>query len=105
LATSFGLLLLGAGGDLLWAGALATVLLRAIIQPLPGPVVAAENPGAGRVPALARQATWRDIGAGAGPLLAGFLLPVAPALLIYGGAAALLAAASLGIRRPHGGGD
>jgi hypothetical protein len=101
LATAAGLLLLGAGGVLLWAGALATVLLRAVIQPLPGPVVAAENPGSARVPALARQATWRDIGAGAGPLLAGILLPVAPAMLIYGGAAALLTAASLGIRRPR----
>ena len=104
LATAGGLLLLGVGGVLLWAGALATVLLRAVIQPLPGPVVAAENPGAERVPALARQATWRDIGAGAGPLLAGLLLPVAPALLIYGGGAALLAVASLGIRRPGRGG-
>jgi predicted MFS family arabinose efflux permease len=103
LATACGLLMLGVGGVLLWAGALGTVLLRAIIQPLPGPVVAAENPGAARVPALARQATWRDIGAGAGPLLAGFLLPVAPALLIYGGAAAMLAVASLAIRRPHRG--
>ncbi|MFH5925011.1 MFS transporter [Roseomonas xinghualingensis] len=101
LATACGLLLLAAGGVLLWAGALATVLLRAIIQPLPGPVVAAENPGPGRVPALAQQATWRDIGAGAGPLLAGILLPIAPALLIYGGGAAMLAVASLGIRRPR----
>jgi hypothetical protein len=100
LATAGGLLLLATGGVLLWAGALATVLLRAVIQPLPGPVVAAENPGAARVPALARQSTWRDIGAGVGPLLAGILLPIAPALLIYGGGAALLAAASLGIRRP-----
>jgi hypothetical protein len=99
LGTSFGLLLLGVGGVLLWAGALITVLLRALIQPLPGPVVAADNPGAARVPALARQATWRDIGAGTGPLLAGILLPIAPPLLIYGGAAAMLAAASLVIRR------
>jgi len=100
LASALGLLMLGLGGALLWLGAFATVLLRAVIQPLPGPVVAAENPGPARVPALARQATWRDIGAGAGPLIAGLLLPLAPALLIYGGAAALLAAASLAVRRP-----
>ncbi|WP_043830129.1 hypothetical protein [Muricoccus aerilatus] len=95
------LLMLGGGGALLWLGALSTVLLRAVVQPLPGPIVAAENPGGARVPALARQATWRDIGAGAGPLLAGLLFPVLPALAIYGGAAALLTVASLAVRRPR----
>ncbi|MBI0536108.1 MFS transporter [Roseomonas sp. KE2513] len=101
LSSAAGLLMLGLGGALLWAGALSTVLLRAVVQPLPGPLVAAENPGGARVPALARQATWRDIGAGTGPLLAGPLFPVLPALAIYGGAAALLAAASLAVRRPR----
>lgn len=99
LGSAGGLLMLGLGGALLWAGALGTVLLRAVVQPLAGPIVAAENPGGARVPALARQATWRDIGAGAGPLLAGILFPLLPALLVYGGAAAMLAAASLAVRR------
>ena len=70
-------------------------MLRALIQPLPAPVVAEAYPGAGRVPALARQATWRDIGAGAGPLAAGLLFPIAPAGAIYLGAAVLLAGSSL----------
>ncbi|MBE9606914.1 MFS transporter [Acetobacteraceae bacterium H6797] len=103
LAASAGLLLLGTGGAWLWAGALGTVLSRALLQPLPGPVVAAESPGEARVPALARQATWRDIGAGLGPLAAGMLLPVAPALLLYGGAGLLLAGVSLAVARPSKG--
>ena len=47
--------------------------------------------------ALARLATWRDLGAGAGPLLAGMLLPVLPAPMLYGGAAVCLGAAALGL--------
>ena len=58
-------------------------------------VVAEAFPGAERVPALARQATWRDIGAGTGPLAAGVLFPVASTLSIYAGAGLLLASATL----------
>lgn len=98
-STAAGLAVIGAG--LLWFGAVLVVLLRGLIQPLPAPVVAAENPGADRVPALARLATWRDLGAGAGPLLAGALLPLLPHWQSYGGAALLLAvsAAAVGVRR------
>jgi MFS family permease len=95
LACSASLLLLGTGGLILWLGVIATVMLRALIQPLPAPVVAEAYPGPGRVPALARQATWRDIGAGAGPLAAGLLFPIAPAAAIYLAGAALLAGSSL----------
>ncbi len=97
-ATAVGLLLIGAG--FLWTGAVLTVLLRGLLQPLPPPVVAAANPGPLRVPALARFATWRDLGAGAGPLLAGALLPVLPPLVLYGGAALLLAAMALALAAP-----
>jgi hypothetical protein len=96
-----GLMVIGAGA--LWVGALVVVLLRGLIQPIPGPVVAIENPGRDRVPALARLATWRDLGAGAGPLRAGTLLPLVAHSLHYGGAAALLAASAAAIgasRRP-----
>ena len=62
-------------------------------------MVAEAFPGPARVPALARQATWRDIGAGTGPLVAGFLFPVLPALLIYAGAAGLLAGSALLVYR------
>jgi MFS family permease len=99
LACAAALAVLGTSGILLWLAVLATVILRALMQPLPAPVVAEAYPGAARVPALARQATWRDIGAGAGPLAAGFLFPVAPAAAIYIGAAAMLAAASLWLAR------
>ncbi|SDC69941.1 MFS transporter [Belnapia rosea] len=75
---------IGLGGPGLWIGALSVVLLRGLLQPLPAPAVAALNPGADRVPALARLATWRDLGAGAGPLAAGLLLPVLPPTLVYG---------------------
>ena len=44
------------------------VLVRGLIQPLPAPIAAADNPGPARVPALAKMATWRDLGAGAGPV-------------------------------------
>ena len=98
-ASAAGLAVIGAG--LLWSGAVLVVMLRGLIQPLPAPVVAMENPGRDRVPALARLATWRDLGAGAGPLLAGALLPILPHSLLYGGAAFLLAisAAGVGTRR------
>lgn len=83
------------GFGMLWLGAAVVVLLRGLIQPLPAPAAAAAHPGAGRVPALARLATWRDLGAGAGPLVAGLLLPLLPFSLLYGGMAALLAASAL----------
>jgi hypothetical protein len=98
-ASAAGLAVIGAG--LLWSGAVLVVMLRGLIQPLPAPVVAMDNPGRDRVPALARLATWRDLGAGAGPLLAGALLPMLPHSLLYSGAAFLLAisAAAVGTRR------
>lgn len=99
LACSAGLALLGTGGVLLWLGVLVTVVLRAVIQSLPPLVIAEAFPGPDRVPALARQATWRDIGSGAGPFLAGILLPVVPALVLYGGGALMLAAASVAVAR------
>jgi hypothetical protein len=98
-STAAGLVVIGAGA--LWLGALLVVTLRGLIQPLPAPLVALDNPGRDRVPALARLATWRDLGAGAGPLLAGALLPLLPHPLLYGGAAVLLAgsAIAVGLRR------
>lgn len=99
LACSVALCLLGTGGLVLWAAVLATVVLRALMQPLPAPVIAEACPGPARVPALATQATWRDIGAGVGPLVAGVVFPIAPALAIYLGAGAMLAAASLLLAR------
>ena len=76
----------------LWAGVLAVVVLRGMLQPLPAPVAAAASPGSARVATIARMATWRDLGAGAGPLFAGIVLPFAPRGLYL--AAALVLAAS-----------
>lgn len=95
LTTAAGLAIIGAGA--LWIGAVLVVILRGLIQPIPAPVVAIENPGRDRVPALARLATWRDLGAGAGPLLAGALLPVLPHGLLYGGAAVLLGISAIAV--------
>lgn len=95
LGASAGLVMLAADGWLLWLGVLATITLRALTQPLTAPMVAEANPGAERVRALARQATWRDIGAGTGPLAAGVLIPLLTPLALYGGAAIMLAATSL----------
>ncbi|MEM6499799.1 MAG: MFS transporter, partial [Pseudomonadota bacterium] len=84
---------------LLWVGAVSVIVLRALLQPLPGPVVAEAFPGSARVSALARQATWRDIGAGTGPLAAGLLFPIFPAFGIYTGAALMLGASSLWVMK------
>jgi MFS family permease len=94
-ATALGLGVIGLGA--LWVGAVLVVVLRGLIQPIAAPVVALENPGRLRVPALARLATWRDLGAGAGPLLAGALLPLVAQEILYGAAAALLAVSALAI--------
>ncbi len=95
LGAAGGLALLGANGAILWLGVLVTIVLRALMQPLPGPLVAETFPRQDeRVAALASQATWRDIGAGAGPLIAGIVLPLAAPALIYGAAAGLLAGTS-----------
>ncbi len=101
LGSAAGLAAIGFGA--LWPGALAVVLLRGLLQPLPAPVAAAAAPAAGRVAALARLATWRDLGAGLGPLAAGVLLPVLPPALLYGAAALALAAASLALRQTPAG--
>jgi hypothetical protein len=77
-------------------GIIAIVLLRGMLQPLPAPILAAAVPGPARVPAIAGMATWRDLGAGAGPLIAGIVLPLAP-LALYAGAALALAAATLAL--------
>ncbi len=45
ISTAVGLALIGLGG--LWSGALLVVCLRGLIQPIPGPVVAHENPACG----------------------------------------------------------
>ncbi|CAN5312489.1 hypothetical protein BH10PSE18_BH10PSE18_47010 [soil metagenome] len=88
------LALLGFGAGLLWLCAGLIVVLRALQLPLMPPIVAHRTPGPGRVQALASRAVWRDIGAGAGPILAGLLLPIASSLWIYGVSAAVLALAA-----------
>lgn len=90
-ATALSMVFLGAQGLMVWGAILVTVILRALLQPLPAPVVALAYPGPHRVQALARQATWRDIGAGAGPLAAGLLFPLLPAVAVFAGAGGLLA--------------
>jgi MFS family permease len=97
LASAAGLAVIGFGG--LWVGSLAVVGLRGLLQPLPAPVAASRAAPEDRVAALARMATWRDIGAGVGPLAAGILLPIVPAAALYGVAAAVLVAASLAALR------
>ncbi len=95
--------LVGFGAGLLWPCAAAIVVLRALQLPLLPPIVAKRSPGAQRVQALAARAVWRDIGAGAGPLAAGLLLPVMPSVWLYGLAAVLLALAGLACGRvPRG---
>lgn len=91
--------LAGFGAGWLWACAGLIVVLRALQLPLLAPIVAHRTPGPGRVQALAARSVWRDIGAGTGPVLAGLLLPVAPPLLVYGVAGALLGGAAMACAR------
>lgn len=97
LASAAGLAVIGLGA--LWMGAVGVMVLRGLMQPLPSVVAAQASPGPGRVAALARMATWRDIGAATGPLLAGVLLPIVATAPLYAGAALLLAGATLALRR------
>jgi len=99
LMTAIALVFLAGSGFWLWFGAVGTIVLRAISGPLSAPVAAEIYPGAQRVPALARQATWRDIGAGTGPLAAGLIIPMLSPMTIYGGAALVLGAATLWLLR------
>jgi len=89
------LMLIGFGAGWLWSCAAAIVVLRALQLPLVAPLVTAQSPGPERVQALAANSVWRDIGAGAGPLLAGALLPVLPSIWLYGIPAVLLAVAAV----------
>jgi MFS transporter, DHA1 family, inner membrane transport protein len=87
--------LLGFGLGWLWPSALAILILRALMLPLPPPLVARRTPGAGRIQALATRSVWRDMGAGIGPVLAGMLLSRVPSAWLYGIAALLLTLAAL----------
>ncbi|MBJ2154195.1 MFS transporter [Variovorax sp. IB41] len=96
--------LVGFGLGWLWSCAALIVVLRALQLPLLSPIVARRTPGPERVQALAARSVWRDIGAGAGPLIAGLLLPVASPPWIYGIAAVLLAIMAIACGRnpsPH----
>ncbi|WP_202988039.1 MFS transporter, partial [Pseudomonas typographi] len=93
--------LIGFGAGWLWSCAAAIVVLRALQLPLLAPIVAHRTPGPERVHALASRSVWRDIGAGAGPLLAGVLLPVLSPFWLFSVPALLLAAAAIACgRRP-----
>ncbi|WP_411389006.1 MFS transporter [Pseudomonas sp. MPB23] len=76
-------------------GAAAVLVLRALQLPLVTTLVAERNPGVMRVSALASNAVWRDIGAGLGPLLAGLLLPIASAPLVFGLAGTAIAVSAI----------
>jgi MFS transporter, DHA1 family, inner membrane transport protein len=89
------IVLVGFGAGWIWSCAAAIVILRALQLPLLSPIVALRTPGPERIQALATRSVWRDIGAGTGPVIAGFLLPIVSPLWIYGVSAGLLAVAAL----------
>jgi MFS transporter, DHA1 family, inner membrane transport protein len=80
----------------LWTSALAIMILRALLLPLPAPLVALHTSGAGRIQALATRSVWRDVGAGIGPVLASLLLPVVPPVWLYLASAILFSIATVG---------
>src|SRR5260363_7819 len=83
--------MLGIGLEWLWISAVAVVILRSLVIPMVSLIVAMQNPGPARVEALAACTVWRDLGAGIGPMLAGALLPIGSNLILYTGAAAMIA--------------
>src|SRR5260364_283186 len=83
--------MLGIGLEWLWISAVAVGLLTELVIPMVSPIVAMQNPGPARVEALAACTVWRDLGAGIGPMLAGALLPIGSNLILYTGAAAMIA--------------
>lgn len=87
--------LVGFGAGWVWTCAAGILILRSLQIPLLAPIVSRRTVGPGRVQALASRLIWRDIGAGAGPIIAGILLPMVPPLWIYAIAAMLLALATL----------
>jgi len=89
------IVLVGFGAGWVWSCATAIVVLRALQLPLVAPIVAQRTPGPARVQALAARSVWRDIGAGTGPMAAGFLLPIVPSVWIYAVSATLLALSAL----------
>jgi len=89
------IVLVGFGVGWIWSCATAIVVLRALQLPLVAPIVAQRTPGPARVQALAARSIWRDIGAGTGPMVAGFLLPIVPSVWIYAISATLLALSAL----------
>jgi DHA1 family inner membrane transport protein len=91
--------LFGFGAGWLWSCAAAILVLRALQLPLLAPIVASRYPGPDRVRALASRSVWRDIGAGVGPMLAGWLIPVTSPIMLYGAVAACLGAAALATLR------
>lgn len=95
LSLTTSLALIGFGSGWLWGCAAAIVVLRALQLPLLAPIVAHRHPGPDRVRALAARSVWRDIGAGLGPMAAGWLLPALPSGWLYGLAAAILAASAV----------
>ena len=95
-----GVALAGFGAGWIWSGAVVLVVLRALQLPLLPPIVAMRTPGPGRVQAHASRAVWRDIGAGAGPLLAGVMLPRVSPIWVYSVPAVLLALSALACIRP-----
>jgi hypothetical protein len=97
ISTAAGLAVIGAGA--LWTGAILVVLLRGLIQPIPPPLVAVENPGPDRVPALARLARPPKVGRRRRRDRAMSLLPVLPRGVLYGTAVLLLAASAVAVAK------
>lgn len=82
LALCAGLALIAAGA--IYSGAVLVVLAHGVLTTI-GPVLAAERAPAAHLERLAAFATWRDIGAAAGPLAAGALAETMALPALYAG--------------------
>jgi len=82
-----GLAAIALGHDL--AGAAAVVVMRGLFNTLV-PVLVAERARGGMLASQATYATWRDLGAAIGPIVAGLLFATVPQAALYAACAGLL---------------
>ncbi|BBK33158.1 putative MFS family arabinose efflux permease [Stella humosa] len=81
-----------------YAGVIAVVVTRAMVDTT-APIVAAQTARGEVLIAVSRNATWRDMGAAVGPVIAGFTLGLVSLPPYYAGMAAILAAVTLWMAR------
>ena len=84
--------------DFAYLGVLAVVIMRAVVDTT-APIVAAQQATGEVLIAVSRTATWRDMGAAAGPTLAGLTIGLASIPFYYAAMALILGAVTVWVAR------